>query len=225
MKKRILLSLVSFFAMTAMWATLNESFKLYFPENLAAGKTGQTATLTLNMKNTSERPIATWTGKIVLPAGVTLKSAVIAEGRYPAAYNPVLTVGEDGTLTCSGAEGVAIDGTDGAVATIEVEIAADATPGDVKLRVENVVLTEPNDNMINLSATETAWTIEEGSAAVEGDTNGDSKVNIADYQRVLVAMANDHTPEEAEWAACDVVKDGKINIADAQRVLVIMTNQ
>ena len=224
MKKRILLSLVSFFTMTAIWATLNDNFKLYFAENLEAGKVGQKATLVLNMKNTTERPIAKWTGKIVLPEGVTYVdgSAVVVPGRYPSNYNPQLTVTTDGdlVLTCEGAEGVAIDGTDGAVASIQVEIASTVAPGNVVLKVDGVVLTEPNDHMINLAASETPWTIEEGSTALKGDCDGNGVINSLDLEFVYNQMAAETYDERA-----DVDENGVINSLDAEYILNQMAAQ
>ena len=224
MKKRILLSLVSFFTMTAMWATLNDNFKLYFAENLEAGKVGQKATLVLNMKNTTERPIAKWTGKIVLPEGVTYVdgSAVVVPGRYPSNYNPQLTVTTDGdlVLTCEGAEGVAIDGTDGAVASIQVEIASTVTPGNVVLKVDGVVLTEPNDHMINLAASETPWTIEEGSTGLLGDFNLDGVINAADLEYIYTLIAG-----EMYAADADINNDGAVNAADAEFILAIIAGE
>ncbi|MBQ6192308.1 MAG: dockerin type I repeat-containing protein [Bacteroidaceae bacterium] len=222
MKKRILLSLVSFFTMTAMWATLNDNFKLYFAENLEAGKVGQKATLVLNMKNTTERPIAKWTGKIVLPEGVTYVdgSAVVVPGRYPSNYNAQLTINGDLVLTCEGAEGVAIDGTDGAVASIQVEIASTVAPGDVVLKVENVVLTEPNDHMINLSASETPWTIEEGSTGLLGDFNLDGKIDAADLEYIYTLIAG-----EMYAADADFNNDGSVDAADAEFILAIIAGE
>ena len=78
MKKRILLSLVSFFMMTAMWASLQEAYKIYVTAD-ANGKTGDFATLTLNMKN--RNAITKWQCTLVLPAGVTFDSAELVPNR------------------------------------------------------------------------------------------------------------------------------------------------
>ena len=93
MKKRILLSLVSFFAMTAMWASLTDDYQIYV--TAANGKTGATAELTLSMKN--KNAIATWRCDLFLPEGVTFESVEAIEGRYPAEYAP------DGQFNPSGA--------------------------------------------------------------------------------------------------------------------------
>ena len=69
MKKRILLSLVSFFAMTAMWASITDAYQIYVKG--ANGKTYGTAELTLNMKN--KNAIAIWKCTLVLPEGITYK--------------------------------------------------------------------------------------------------------------------------------------------------------
>ena len=99
MKKRILLSLVSFFAMTAMWASLTEAYQISVTAG-AAGKTGDKATLTLNMKN--KEAIATWTCDVVLPAGTyTDFTGLTGAATFTLAedYHPVKFTLKEGTTT------------------------------------------------------------------------------------------------------------------------------
>ena len=103
MKKRILLSLVSFFMMTAMWASLQEAYQIYVTAG-ANGKTGQSATLTLNMKNT--QAIWSWTATVALPEGVTYVDGSLALDparlpEFPEGVEATITatVNEDGTVT------------------------------------------------------------------------------------------------------------------------------
>ena len=213
MKKRILLSLVSFFMMTAMWASLQDAYQIYVTAG-AAGKTGETATLTLNMK-TGDAGIWQWTCTVVLPEGVTFVegSEAIDPARYPEDFAPTFTAtpNEDGTVTfsCVGADGKVMTGTDGAIATFQVAVAADATPGDVVVEVKNAAMVEANTTSIHNYATKTfTWTIEEGKVAKEGDANGDDEVDIADYTYILNVMAD----------------EGFIDVADATYVLNLMAD-
>lgn len=225
MKKRILLSLVSFFAMTAMWASLTDAYQIYVTA-AANGKTGATAELTLNMKN--KLAIATWKCELVLPEGVTYESVEAVDGRYPAEYAPTfnVTTGDDGVVTiiCEGEEGVAITGTEGAVAKVTVKIASDVTPGDYIVKIKSAQLTEPGTSATihnNNKAVEFTWNIEQGAEPeIKGDLNGDKKVDIADAVSILNIMAEGTNDPKA-----DLNDDGKVDIADFVTVLNIMAEQ
>ena len=222
MKKRILLSLVSFFMMTAMWASLIDAYQIYVTGSSA--KTNSTAELTLNMKN--KNAISTWSCTVALPAGVTFKSVALVPNRYPDAnYDIVATDNGDGTdsFACAGDEGAALTGTDGAVATIMVEIAASVEPKDYVVVVKaGSKFVEPGGYKIDTDTKdrEFTWTIEQGEVGLEGDLNKDGKVDIADAVTVLNIMASGDDIAEA-----DLNKDGKIDIADFVTVLNIMAAQ
>ncbi|MCR5850022.1 MAG: hypothetical protein K6G92_04845 [Bacteroidaceae bacterium] len=223
MKKRILLSLVAFFAMTAMWASLIDAYKITVAA-AANGKTNATAEFTLSMDN--KNAIGTWTCTVALPTGVTYVdgSAAVVPARYPEGYNPVISakVNEDGTVTftCYGEEGAVMTGTAGAVATFSVAIAADAPVGDCEVTVKvGTQLVEPNGTI----RTDTKdrvynWTIEQGeNPGVKGDTNEDGNVDIADVVTNLNAMAEGLTD-----AKYDVNGDQSVDIADVVSILNLM---
>ena len=114
-------------------------------------------------------------------------------------------------------------GTDGAIATFQVAVAADATPGDVVVEVKNAVMIEANTSSThNYPSKSFTWTIEEGAVAVEGDANGDGEVDIADYTYILNVMADDG--EASEYPEVDVNGDNEIDIADATYVLNLMAD-
>ena len=243
MKKRILLSLVSLFMMTAMWANVAEAYKITVSA-AANGKTYENATLTLNMNN--RNGISHWSCTVVLPAGVTYVegSAAIVPDRYPEGYfavdgegqtvNPLtVTVNADGSVTfeCAGLDAdesgqpdVALTGTTGAVAEFEVAIAGGeggATVGENTVTVETIMMWEPNIAEHDFASTEYVWTIEEGEAPFEvGDINQDGKVDLADATTILNFIADDDNSPVA-----DVNGDGKVDIADYQSILNIIADQ
>ena len=224
MKKRLLLSLVSFFMMTAMWASLIDAYQIYFTAG-ANGKTGATAELTLNMKN--RNAISIWQCEIVLPAGVTVKEVVPVDGRYPEGFNPQITVTDKGdgvySIACSGAAGTTLTGTDGAIATVTVEIASTVEPKDYTLTVKNTVLVEVDEETTHKDTKnrEFTWTIEKGEEpGIVGDLNKDGKVDIADAVTVLNIMAANEYNADA-----DLNKDNKVDIADFVSILNIMAAQ
>ena len=225
MKKRILLSLVSFFAMTAMWASITDAYQIYVTG--ANGKTYGTAELTLNMKN--KNAIAIWKCTLVLPEGITYKDVAVVDGRYPEGFNAVIKAvpgnNNEVAFTCSGAEGLALTGTDGAVATVTVDIPGAVQPGEYIVKVKDIKLFEPGPGeeatIHEKDATEFKWVIEQGEEpGVTGDLNGDGKVDIADAVSVLNIMASG-----AYDAKADLNGDQKIDVADFVSVLNIMAAQ
>lgn len=211
--------MVSFFVMTATWASLVEAYQIYV--TAANGKTYNDAELTLNMKNRNF--INTWTCKLVLPTGVTFKSAELVTARVPEGYDAQFVATDNGdgsvTITCTGAEGVTFTGTDGAVAIVTVAIAGDAPVGECVVTVKDAKLQEADGVSIhNYETKEFTWTIEKGEEPViTGDLNGDGNVDIADAVGVLGAMANGSTE-----AIYDVNGDGNVDIADFVAILEIM---
>lgn len=213
MKKRILLSLVSFFAMTAMWAGLTDNF--YVIASGAAGKTGQTAELTLNLLN--KNAISSWSCTVVLPAGVEFVegSAVADASRYPTA--PALTATKNADGSVSFACGGEVEGSGAAplaVATFQVTIAADVTPADYPVVTKDFLFVLVSGETRNVQdEKEYTWTIEAGGPNL--DINEDGDVNLADAQALLIKVADGVTDLKY-----DANGDGEVNLADAQYILI-----
>ena len=95
----------------------------------------------------------------------------------------------------------------------------------LKLRAGDTVGEEPIDitidTIINSQGTDLPYEEINGSVVINnvmyGDVNGDGKINIADYQR-LVQWINGWDVD-IDLLASDVNGDGKINIADYQRLV------
>lgn len=162
--------------------TLLEAYKIT-PSAEANGVTGSSAELILNMNN--RNAIGTWSCKLVLPQGITYVSVAPSnlDDRYPANYNPIIvdTPNNDGSVsfTCSGTDGVALNGQSGAVATVTVNIASTVTPGDYEIYVREILLQEPNGALHpyenNNGETKFTWTIEQGEVGqgtIIFNTNG-----------------------------------------------------
>lgn len=223
MKKRIVLSLLSFFMVTAMWASISELYKLYLDGTTA--KTNQSAKLTLKLKN--KTPIKAWECKVILPAGMTYEANSIqaVSGRYEEGFNAQFTETIDGTTVTFACEGEStITGTDGAVAEFTVNIPADFTPGDYTVTIQDIKTIDDSGTSRTGKASEFTWTIEQGEEPFQaGDVNKDNFVDIADVVSVLNIMAQSGTP--AEYPEADVNNDTFIDIADVVSVLNIMAAQ
>ena len=221
MKKRILLSLVSFFMMTTMWASIIDAYQVYLTA-AANGKTNGTSELTLNLKN--KNAINSWVCTLVLPEGFTYvaESMTATGGRYAEGVEPVFaeTVNADGTVTlsCELPAGTTYTGTDGAVATIQVQIAATVEPADYTVGLKDIKTFEADGSIHSKDANELVWTVEKGEdPSLKGDVNADGEVSIGDVVAVLNMMAEGSTDAKG-----DVNGDGEISIADCVVVLNIM---
>lgn len=70
------------------------------------------------------------------------------------------------------------------------------------------------------------WQVQRGDYAalcgfgIEGDTNHDGKVDVADAQTVLIVVADGRTDLNY-----DVNGDGRVDVADVQRILIIVADQ
>jgi biopolymer transport protein ExbD len=225
MKKRILLSLVSFFMMTAMWASLVDAYKIEV--NAANGKTFGTAELKLTMKN--RNAITFWGCILTLPEGVTFVDATTSGGRYPegigAEFTPTPLEGNKVQISCL-LDGAAFTGTDGEVATVTVQIDGSVEPGEYVVTVTNVTMEEYRETGDGVNHTgkdfEFKWTIEQGedpTPSIPGDVNGDKVVDIADAISVLNTMAAGEYSD-----AANVNGDEVVDIADFVSVLNIMAS-
>ncbi|MCR4579039.1 MAG: hypothetical protein K5681_01695 [Treponema sp.] len=127
---------------------LSDMYQIYVTAD-ENGQVGKTATLTLNMKNRNY--ISSWVCTLDLPEGVNYQSTTLLPNRYPDNYNASLlsTVNENGSVTIECSPGSlddeevpAIEGTDGAIAYVTVDIASSVAPGNYIVSVTNTTLVE-----------------------------------------------------------------------------------
>lgn len=159
--RKILSLLIMFLLCQQSWGSLADAYQIYVTANSDA-YVGRNAELTLNMKN--RNAIWTWECTLVLPDGVTFRSAKTSGGRYPSGYNGELTTitNGDGSVTIqiqsSGYD--AMTGTDGKIATVSVDIASTVSPGDHTVTVKNTKLTELNETTHeNYTERSMTWTL------------------------------------------------------------------
>ena len=130
------------------------------------------------------------------------------------------TVNADGTVTlsCELPEGTTYTGTDGAVATIQVQIAATVEPADYTVGLNTIKTIEADGTIHSKDANELVWTVEKGEdPSLKGDVNIDGAVDIADGVSILNVMASGEA-----LVSADVNGDGAVDIADFVSVLNIM---
>lgn len=152
--------------------TLQENHHIYPTADVEVVQSGASATFYLNMIN-KRNPISTWNCDIALPEGFTFSEVAAYEdgGRYPEGYNASITAtpNDNGsvTISCTGADGIAIAAGDGAVAVVTVNIDASVAPGqyDIKVLKGTSVLETPDGTMFtyNLNDKVLSWTVEQGT--------------------------------------------------------------
>ena len=136
------------------------------------GEAGSTAELTFNMHNTN--PICSWACDLYLPEGVIFKSVSLINDRWPEGYEAQASTifNDNGSVTiyCNGSEDIGLNGNDGPVATITVDIADTVTSGKYLVTVADIRLVSSDGRMLWKDYTELRWTIMGGniSFAEEG---------------------------------------------------------
>ena len=127
----------------------------------ANGKAGSVAKLTLNLCNNN--PICSWACDFILPEGVSFKSIAPIKDRFPDRYEAEITaeVKENGIVSIlwKGTEDIGITGTDGAIATVTIEIADTLTSGKYTIAVTDMRFVEPNGDIYSKAYTKFKWPI------------------------------------------------------------------
>ena len=171
----------------------------------ANARTGTTAAaIELHMDN--RNVVAKWNCTLYLPQGFTFNSAEICNdaGRYPDGYNAEFTAtpnAADNTVSfsCSGEDGVDLNGKEGIVAMVYVDIPSTVTPGDYTLEVKNTSIEESDGSIHNLNpGTSCTWTIEQG--IVYGTITFDLNGAPGEYAPITAPVGDPvGAPDDPEW--------------------------
>lgn len=163
-------------------------------------KAGGQVTLTVNMKNNVQ--ISGFQFDLLLPEGVTVDSSVDAFGDSeisaaisgtrvnPKKFTFSTSFPEQGnerhlTVLCYATNASVLAG-EGEVATITLNVATNATPGDYDLILRNVVVSNTTDTYDNSKDITTKLTITGGSSSkLKGDVNEDGVVDIRDVTELI----------------------------------------
>ena len=93
----------------------------------------------------------------------------------------------DGALRvlCSSTNGAVLDGTDGEVCTILVEVDPDAKNNDYMLQVRNAVVTNPDADRYPLNDVTSIFTVSDCDCGMKGDVNGDGRITVSDIMAIV----------------------------------------
>lgn len=172
------------------------------------GRVGQTAQLTLNIKNSE--PIQGWACHLYLPKGVEYKSvSVNSSSRYELEpYIDVRNTSVDGVP--DGGKQIAIVcytkekqikfkplfGEDGAVATVTVSVSNSVTPGEHVIGIRNISLSSPDGESLSVNKTaDFSWMIFGSTPllyTINFDTDGGSPIEsiTQEYGSSITPPAN-----------------------------------
>ena len=183
-------------------------------------RAGTQATISLKMKNTKD--IRGFQFDLYLPEGVTaVKSAkgkiqgALSDGRLPDEDEHTLTLSEqpDGAIRflCSSQFEETFTGTDGEIATLQVNVADNMEDGDYAIQLKDVKLTENDISKFYLTdlVTQKLTVI----TYISGDISGDGKVDVTDYTGVANHI-HGKTPTGFNAKAADVNTDNAIDVLD-----------
>ena len=183
-------------------------------------RTGTQATISLKMKNTTG--IRGFQFDLYLPEGVTVVKSpkgkiqgALSNGRLPDEDEHTLTLSEqsDGSIRflCSSQYEETFTGTDGEIATLQVNVADDMEDGDYAIQLKDVKLTENDISKFYLTDLVTQKLVV--STFIVGDISGDGKVDVSDYTGVANYI-HGNTPTGFNAMAADVNTDNVIDVLD-----------
>ena len=191
------------------------------------GGIGSQMTLSVKMKNIVE--VQGFGFDLYLPAGVTV--AKDEDGFNLVTLSTERTtekktnyfdsnIMEDDALRvlASSTGGYTINGTDGEIVQVVINISEDMEEGDYPIVLREIALSDNNSQGYETAYVKSTLTL---SAYTLGDVNGDGKINVIDF----TAIANNilgKTPSDFIEKAADVSGDGKVNVVDLTAVANII---
>lgn len=184
---------------------------------------GSAHTLSVRMKNNYE--VSGYQFDIYLPSGVNF--ATNAQGRPQCALSTQRTTAErtnyfdyelqsDGALRilCNTDTGLAFNGNDGEVATIDITVGSSVADGNYPIIIKQTELTDITGKQT--AVVEYMKSTLAVSSAIRGDVTRDGKLSIADVVGIIRIMKGDTTGLDTK--AADYDNNGTINKADADKL-------
>ena len=159
---------------------------------------------------------------LYLPEGVTVVTSGngrikggLSNGRLPEDDQHTLTLGvqDDGAIRflCGSQYDETFTGSDGEIATLSVNIAANMAVGEYPILLKAIKLTETDiSKFYETALIKSTLTV---SSYIPGDINGDNKVDVSDY----IGVANHimgNTPTGFNVKAADVDGNGIVDVSD-----------
>ena len=183
------------------------------------GIVGCTFNLPISMTNEDE--ITAMQFELSLPEGVSVADATLTDRKNGHSIDYTLQENGNYQFTVFSSSSKAINGNEGDVANISLNISNSVAPGNYTIQLKNIELTTTSAIAIlqpDLSATLTVSNIK------LGDVNGDDKMSITDavgiVNYILGNASSNFHPE-----AADVNGDNRISITDAVALVNIILNQ
>lgn len=173
----------------------------------ASGAAGSSITLNVDMTNPTITPCA-YQCDIVLPDGVTVVPNTLEVASRASGHIIASNVLSDGSyrILCYSLSNAAITGTEGTVATFDVALEEGLENGTYNFSVVNTEIVDAECVAKNVADAINSE-LNVGDAGMEGDLNGDDKVNATDLSILLEYISvND--------LAGDLNEDDKVNATD-----------
>jgi hypothetical protein len=213
MKRRFLFLMMAVCTLVSANAAIKREQNFLSASN-ATVKQGKSVEVTLTLKNAL--PIINWKATLVLAEGMegTTVSVPVAAERWtsPIVESEGAWFSETETAVAAG---------EGVVAKFTITVPSNLAVGTYTLQLVDELLTAQDGSTVNHQGYPKTFTltVEEGEDEIEGDLNGDTKVNAADIQTLLNLIAEGSTEKG------DLNHDTKVNAADIQTLLNIIAAQ
>lgn len=190
---------------------------------------GTTENIEIGLQNEST-DLTAYQFDLSLPAGFDIaknkkgKPDVKLSDRYED-DNPSLSIEELGNgkyrFVCISMTNGVIEGTEGPLMSMNIQVPSDVTEGSYTGKVENIVMTHADETKQKLDPVSFTFNV---STYIKGDANSDLEIDVAD----VVAIVNyilERPSENFDAKAADVDEDGEIDVADAVKVVNMILAQ
>ena len=139
--------------------------------------------------------------------------------------NPSLSIEELGNgkyrFVCISMTNGVIEGTEGPLMSMNIQVPSDVTEGSYTGKVENIVMTHADETKQKLDPVSFTFNV---STYIKGDANCDLEIDVADVVSIVNYIL-ERPSENFDAKAADVDEDGEIDVADAVKVVNMILAQ